>query len=340
MGGRTEPPVGAGLPLGAVAPRTRVLLLVSVAAAAVASVSVGVAALQGGDTDEAPAAAPRAREGTPPLALDLGIRSDAEAARLRRATALLDRGRRAQAARLFARSRSLEGRIGLAVARWPLGTVPALRRLAQEHPRSGAVRLNLGLGLLWQGRDDAAAAEWRAATRVDPDSPAAVRADDLLHPQTGPRGLPQFVPSFGPPARITALSPAQQVAALERDARGGSARAHLLYGVALQRLGRPLSAQRQFAAAVRSEPLNVEAQVADAIGRFRKSRPAPAFARLGPLSARYGSSPTVRFHFGLALLWLGRVDEGRRQLRLARAAGPRTPLGREAAKFLRALPDA
>jgi tetratricopeptide (TPR) repeat protein len=316
-----------------------VLLLVSVAAAAVASVSVGVAALQGSETEEAPATRSTARAGAPPLALDLGIRTDEEAARLRSATALLDRGRRAQAARLFARSRSLEARIGLAVARWPNGTVPSLRRLAREHPRSGAVRLNLGLGLFWQGREGAAAAAWRAATRVDPDSPAAVRADDLLHPQT-PRGLPQFVPGFAAPARITSLPPAQQVAALARDAQGGSARAHLLYGVALQRLGRPVSAQRQFAAAVRSEPGDVEAQVADAVGRFRKSQPTPAFARLGPLSARHGSSPTVRFHFGLVLLWLGRVDDGRRQLLLARAAGPRTPLGREAAKFLRALPDA
>ena len=83
------------------------LLLVSVAAAATASLSVGVAALQGRDgTAEPPAARPAARVGAPPLALDLGIRTDPEAVRLRRATTLLDRGRREQAARLFRRYRA------------------------------------------------------------------------------------------------------------------------------------------------------------------------------------------------------------------------------------------
>jgi tetratricopeptide (TPR) repeat protein len=320
-----------------VAPRTRVVLLVSAAALAAAVVSVGVAALQG-DERTAPAGtgSRAARDGAPPLALDLGVRIDAEARRLRRATQLLDGGRRGDAARLFARSSSLQGRVGAAMARWPEGTVTALDRLVRTHPRSGVVRLNLGLALFWQGRDEAAASAWQAALRVDPDSPSAVRADDLLHPNT-PRGLPQFVPSFRPPERIVALPAARQVAALERRARTGGARARILYGVALQRLGRPSSAERQFSAAARREPRNVEALVADAVGRFRKSRPTPAFARLGPLSARFGGRPTVRFHFGLVLLWLGRTDDARRQLTLARAAAPRSALGRQAALFLKEL---
>jgi hypothetical protein len=45
----------------------------------------------------------------------------------------------------------------------------------------------------------------------------------------------------------------------------------------------------------------------------------------------------VRFHLGLLLLWIGDLEDARRQLRLARDAGPETALGREAARFLRRL---
>jgi hypothetical protein len=45
----------------------------------------------------------------------------------------------------------------------------------------------------------------------------------------------------------------------------------------------------------------------------------------------------VRFHLGLCLLWLGSVKQAKAELRLARAAGPRTPLGVEAAAFLSRL---
>jgi tetratricopeptide (TPR) repeat protein len=313
------------------------VVLVAVAAAAAATVSVGVAALQSrGETTAAAGETGTPRRGMPPLALDLGFRTDAEARRLRRASSLLAAGRRAEAAQLFARSRSLDGRVGAAVAAWPRGTIPALRRLAVAHPHRGFVRLDLGLALLWAGQEPAAEAAWRQAVRSEPDSPAAIQADDLLNPHT-PRGLPQFVPSFGPPRSIAALPPARQLTVLRRAAINGGMRERLLLGVAFQRIGRPVSAQRAFAAAARAAPRNVEALVADAVGRFRKSRPAPAFARLGPLTARYGGQPTVRFHLGLLLLWLGQVDDARRQLTLARSAGPQSPLGREAARFLRAL---
>ncbi len=66
-----------------------------------------------------------------------------------------------------------------------------------------------------------------------------MRADDLLHPNIPP-GLPSFVPSFTLPAEIAALPPPQQLAALARWPRGAAgAREKILYGVALQRLGRP-----------------------------------------------------------------------------------------------------
>jgi predicted Zn-dependent protease len=172
--------------------------------------------------------------------------------------------------------------------------------------------------------------------RVEPDSLSAVRADDLLHPNS-PRGLPTFVPSFAPPSGIARLAPARQLAELARRARSGGVRDRLLYGIGLQRIGRPVSAERAYAAAAAFAPDDVEAQVAAAVGRFRKDRPARAFSRLGPLVRRYPRSPTVRFHLGLLLLWLGDVRDARRQLTLARAAGPNSSLGREANRFLERL---
>ena len=91
-------------------------------------------------------------------------------------------------------------------------TVRRLQTLAAEHPRSGLVALHLGLALYWSRRDQEAETAWRAAEKLQPDSPYAVRAADFLHPRLAP-GLPTFVPSFQAPRRIRALSPARQVAA-------------------------------------------------------------------------------------------------------------------------------
>ena len=321
-------------------PRTRIFALVAAAAASAAVVAVGAAVLQSSPASrEAVTTTAKARRlaAVPPLLLDLGLRSDPEARALRRAARLYERGRRREARRLFARHASLEARVGAAFARWPDRTVPVLARLASGHPRSALVRLHLGLALLWAGNREEAVRSWRAARRAQPDSLSAIRADDLLHPNF-PRGLPVFVPSFPPPRWITSLRPAQQVSALARASRGDGVREKLLYGVALQRLGLPLSARRQFAAAAAAAPRNVEAQVADAVGRFEKSRPSVAFSRLGPLAGRHPRSPTVRFHLGLLLLWLGELDDARVQLAACRAAAPDSLLGREAARFLRELP--
>jgi predicted Zn-dependent protease len=314
-------------------PRTRIVLIVVVAAVLAAGVAIGATFLQGEGGEGAPAAGERP-QGAPPLVLDLGIREDPAAVDLRRAARLYEQGNRDEAARIFARyPASLDAQVGAAMAGWPDGTAPALDELARVHPRSALVRVNRGLARFWSGREEQAVEDWRAARRLEPDSPSAVRADDLLHPNT-PRGLPAFVPSFAPPASIAALPPAQQVAALRAAARSGGPREKILYGVALQRLERRVSAERELAAAARLAPRDAEAQVAAAVGRFTKSEPARAFSRLGPLVLRYPKQPTVRFHLGLLLLWMGELDDARRQLRLARAAAPGDPLAREAKRFL------
>lgn len=234
---------------------------------------------------------------------------------------------------MFARIPSLQGRVGAAVA--GPGARGRLAGLARAYPRSAVVRLHLGLALSCEGEPRGAAAAWRAAVRLAPDSPAAVQADSLLHPAFAP-GLPPFVPSFAPPRSLALLSPAGRARALRRGARQGGAQAHILYGIALQNLGRPRSAAREFALALERAPNDVDAEVAYAVGLFDKSRPQRAFARLGPLSGRYPHSASVRFHLGLLLLWIREVDAGKRQLRLA-AAQPLSRPGKEAKRLLAGL---
>jgi hypothetical protein len=117
-----------------------------------------------------------------------------------------------------------------ALKAWPAGTVRRLRILAARNSHSALVRLELGLALALSGQTDDAKQAWKDAARVQPDSPSAVRAQDLRHPGTAP-GLPPFVPSF-------------------TQART-AAQTHLLRGAAFQQALRPVSARREFAAAAR-----------------------------------------------------------------------------------------
>src|SRR5438270_455146 len=124
-----------------------------------------------------------------------------------------------------------------ALRAWPAGTARRLRILAARYPHSALVRLELGLALALSGQQADAASAWQDAERVQPDSPSAVRAQDLRHPGSAP-GLPPFVPSF---ARIT-----------------NGVQAHLLRGSAYQQVLRPVSAEREFLAAVRAAPNDPE----------------------------------------------------------------------------------
>jgi len=316
-------------------PRTRVALLVAVLAAAAAGVTVAATVLIWGRDSHA-ARQVGVRPGAPPFLLDeLGVRNDPDARRLRRASRLYSRGDRAAAGRLLAGDASLGARVGAALARWPRGTITELDGLAHARPRSAFVRLHLGLALAWERRDSEARQAWRAAERVGPDSPSAVRAESLLHPEFAP-GRPVFVPTFGPASTLHG-SPQEELAQLARDARRLDWRAKVLYGVALQRLERPVSAERQFAAAAALAPREPEARVAAAVGLFDKDRPSLAFSRLGPLSRTFPHAQTVRFHLGLLLLWIGQVQTAKQELRLAHAQGPKTLLGSQSEALLARL---
>ena len=187
-----------------------------------------------------------------------------------------------------------------ALRAWPNGTVARLRTAADDHPRSALVRLELGLALAAGGDLPGARRAWRDAARVQPDSPSAVFAENALHPET-PRNNPPFVPSF-----TVAHTKVKRL---------------LVRGVELQAALRPVSAARAFAAAV---------------GLYDKDRPELAFSRLGPLVRRFPRAQTVRFHLGLLLIFLRQLPLARRELALARAEGPETPLGKRAELLLRA----
>ena len=311
-------------------PFARVVACTAAAGAAAAVVVVGVVALQ---TDPVGAAAPppKERKGAPPLSLELGVRTDSQATALRRAARLYAAGKRAAAGRAFERIDSVEGRVGEAFATWPVGTVDRMNRLAGLHAQDAVVQLNLGVALFWSGLAGAREA-WRAAAASDPDSAYAVAAGNLLHPEYAP-GLPIFVTTARPPAALDGLAPPAQLELLRRNA-ARSIDGKLLYGIALQKLGRQRSAERVFTSAARKAPADAEAQVAAAVGRFDKARPAEAFSRLGPLTRRFPDRATVRFHLGLLLLWSGEVKAAKTQLDRAVSVEPGSPLARQAQTYL------
>jgi predicted Zn-dependent protease len=317
--------------------RLRTYVLVALAAVGTAALVVGLVAFTRTSPRAAVETSTTTPERAPALVLDLGLRTDPEAVALRRANRLYSAGRRRAAGRIFARYRSVEAQVGAAVSGWPNGTLTRLDELAARHPSSGIVLLHLGLVQVASGKGNAAEAAWRKVLARDPDSEAAVQAESVLHPRFAP-GRPPFVPSFGVPAQVARLSPASQLAALERAARDRNVKAKLLYGSALQRLGRPVSAERQFATAASLAPGDPEAQTAAAVGLFSKAKPELAFSRLGPLAPRFPRSQSVRFHLGELLLWIGQLDKAQQELRIARREGPSTPLGRTAAEFLAKLP--
>ena len=174
----------------------------------------------------------------------------------------------------------------------------------------------------------------RARPRACALRPAGRRDPGVAGGGAGPAGLPvRRQVSGSPPPGYSAGS-----AALRPELHAGHqpGRVQLLRGAAYQQALRPVSAEREFAAAAKAAPNDPEALTAAAVGLYDKDRPALAFSRLGPLARRFPRAQTVRFHLGLLLIYFGDLPRARRELALARAQGPRTPLGKRAETLLKA----
>jgi tetratricopeptide (TPR) repeat protein len=288
-------------------PRVRVYAVVGLAAAAAVAAVVGATLLQ----TRGESTGTTARKGTPPLVLLAG-RDDPIAP----AVALYVQGKRKQAAAIFARYQSLPAQIGLAFARWPDHSLDAVKRLVAANPQSALAELHLGLAYFWAGRDADAAASWRRAATVGPDTPWGVSALDYLHPNVAP-GLPPIV------ADLATVTPA--------------ARAHLRRGIVLWDRERPLSAKRELDAAAVAAPQDPVARTAAAVAAFSPARPLAPFPLLGPLTAAFPRASVVRLHLGLLLLWTRQVKKGSAQLRLAIAEEPRSIYANQARALLKAL---
>jgi tetratricopeptide (TPR) repeat protein len=321
----------------------RVVVIVALAALIAAAAVVGVTLLQTrGERTTVPGAVVTPRAGQPPLDLNFGVDTSAEARALARAQTLYNASHPTRAAAIFTRYHSVEAQIGAAFAAWSQDGLATVEHLAAAHPGSSVALLHLGIADYWAGRNADAAAAWDKAAKVGADSPYGVKAEDLLHP--GPKsartlpGLPFLVLDFGVPPAIHKLPAAKQLAALARAAAKPDARAKLLYGSALWSLERPLSAERQFAAAAKLAPHDPVARTAAAVGLFTKTNPVQAFSRLGPLTGVFPRAAVVRFHLGLLLLWSGERQKAITQLRLAAAEEPGSSYAQDARRLLSRLP--
>jgi len=316
-----------------VSARTRVRLIVGVFALVAAAVVAGVALISRGDSSPDRKA--------PVLELSVLLGDDAEAQALRSAERAYDSGQTQEARSQFTAvlrddPESVEAAVGAAIASWPDGTLERLRELEAAHPDSALVHLHLGLALYAEGQQDAAATEWRRAVEAEPDSQSAVRAGDLLHPEMAP-GLPSFFTTVEAPQGLAGKSAQEQLDVLEEAARTGGADEWLLYGTALQRVGKPLSARAAFDRALELAPESLDAKVAAAVGRFDKDDPSAVFSRLGPLARDNPDSALVRFHLGVLLLWIRDVKDARAQLEKAAATMPESLYSREAKSLLSRL---
>jgi len=308
----------------------RVLVVVVIAAAVAAAAVVGVTLLQThGERTAVPGSVTKPRAGRPPVFFDFGVRADREAQDLSRAAELLNAKHVAAARTIFARYHSVQARIGLAFADWPGSGLDALKTLVADNPNSPVAEFELGWALYWSGRTADAVATWKRVDTHFPDSPESVEAENELYSSDQP-GLPDLVLPLKLPS---APSRASQLRVLAADARRPDAEAKLRYGCFLWQLWHRVSAERQFAAAVRLTPHDPYARTAAAVALFTKRAPARAFGRLGPLTAVFPHAPVVRFELGLLLIAIAEPAKGLAQLRLAAAEAPRSSY----AKAVRAL---
>ncbi|MGH3008745.1 MAG: hypothetical protein ACRDLM_04985 [Gaiellaceae bacterium] len=295
----------------------RVVVIVAAAALVAAGAIVGGTALQSRNERTSFPTQP----GQPPLELEFGLRTDAEARALSRAEKLFDNDREvAAAAAIFRSYHSVEAQLGLAFTSWRgQASLGAVQQIAAAHPNDPAALLNLGWADYWAGRNSLALTAWEHTARAYADSGYGVDAEDALHSRYRIPGLPVIVTGIKAPPSLDSF------AAVKRAASGRDEQAKLLYGTALWNLKMPLSAERQFVAAAKLAPHDPLAQTLAAVGLFSKANPTRAFGQLGPLTAVFPNSPVVEFHLGVMLLWIGEDVKAAEHLRAVLADAPKSP---------------
>ena len=233
---------------------------------------------------------PEAERRPPPLELGLLVRDDPEARALRDAEELLESGEREQARatsrscwpRIPTRSRPRSERRS---PRGPTGRSSASRRWSPRNPRAASPASTSALRSWPAGDGEGAAREWREVERREPDSPAAVRADDILHPEFAP-GRPPFVAPLEAPPGLEGLTPtgAARRARAARGRRRGRGEARVRHRAPARR---PAAfGQRGVRRCGRRRPgRSPSPRVAAAVGRFDKDDPSQTFSRLGPLAS-------------------------------------------------------
>jgi tetratricopeptide (TPR) repeat protein len=258
------------------------------------------------------------RAGKPVLQLELGERHDVEAGALASAQTLLNRdGQPAEAAAIFKRYSSVEGRLGLAFADWKgPESLAGVEAIAASAPNSPAALLNLGWAKFWAGQNAGAVRAWERTAARFPDSPYAIDALNALHPNVAP-GLPVIVPD---------------PSALPRNARSAFAAGNKYWN-----LKQIVTARRYFNRAAKQAPNSPETVVTAAVSRFSPDKPLAPFPLLGPLTVRFPGNPIVRFYLGELLLWTQQVTRGKKQLRLAAAEQPSSVYAKQARAILQEL---
>lgn len=281
--------------------KTRVVAIVAVAAAVAVGATVGVTLLQ----TRGESSGTTARKGLPPLDIPAS-----PALRLYRA------GKTKEAETLFSRSHDLPDEIGAAFSRWPHGTLDDVKKLVAENPQSGLAELHLGLAYYWSGRDADAVVAWRRTAALEPDSSSAVTALDFLHSNVAP-GLPYIV------VELAQVDP--------------KARRLLAHGILSWDREQPVSAKRDFDAAVLLAPHDPAVLVAAAVAEYSPAHPFAPFPKLGPLTAAFPKAAIVRLHLGELLLWTRQLKKAEVQLRLAASIQPGSAYAKAANQILKAL---
>ena len=320
-----------------VSARARVTLIVAALALVAALAVTGVAVLSAQEV-ESPAgttAPAKPQKGFPPLALSLGAREDEQAQQLRRAADLYEAGRQGSGRRSRRRSDFRALRLARGQAR---------RRRSRPGRRAPT-------GSSSSGRSSRAArsSSCTSGSRASGPAPAAPSPPGVRRATSSPTRRTRCARatcctgSSRPACRSSSrASPSGSRAA--RSPRSWSdcrttGRCAAASSTASRCSGsagpcRPAARTRRRCA---SRPTTSDALVADAVGRYSKEHPEAAFSRLGPLTRRFPRSAGVRFHLGVLLLWQGDVREAKRQLRLAQAAAPRSPIATEAQRYLTEL---